>query len=329
FANRRWPDVGVNPPCVDARPCVFPTAGERASAARAVPTFVLTTASEVIGMNWKLLDPTYQLTNREHTFINGALALLRDNADLVRWSVRLSGRLSSLAFATGIAPPDLPVTSDRTPDPYPVGYSFDDVDGLADAVVDAFDGAALESTYVYVLHSFHEDPVVGEILVEPPFGPGDHASEYTGEERGPMRSATGGATDALRSVENGGIGPVIPLRHPTWIDRIDQMHEALHPSDGALEDPASALCAITELATVMIHEQVHVYTAETGRFRGYDRDGYSTDAASDSWSCWAPQKMAANTFRWAIRQRYECSRWPSTACPRRGDAKFLSSDWIT
>lgn len=122
-----------------------------------------------------------------------------------------------------------------------------------------------------------------------------------------MRSATGGATDVLTTVENGGVGPVIPLRHPTWIDRIDQMHEALHPSDGALADPASALCAITELATVMIHEQIHVYASRTGRFHGVDIDNHPADAASDSWSCWAIQKMAPNTFRWAIHQRYSCT----------------------
>lgn len=118
--------------------------------------------------------------------------------------------------------------------------------------------------------------------------------------------ATAWATDVVRDdlgtqihLEDG-VGTVLPMEIPYWCHRRN-VYEAGGPN---------ALCAVSVLAGVILHEMMHLC---------------APDQANDAFQCMAVQNMVAISFQWALAQRYECLA-ANPCCPKNVDSFFMTSE---
>ena len=115
------------------------------------------------------------------------------------------------------------------------------------------------------------------------------------------KSASSGNEDALawafsyagnRVLSDASVGVIWPTEHDDWIAR------AIAFKGGGPE----ALCAASQVASVILHELVHVCAGGSG---GRHKD-FQHDEGLYAQTCWDEPRMAATMFRWAIVKRYPC-----------------------
>ncbi len=126
-------------------------------------------------------------------------------------------------------------------------------------------------------------------------------------------TATGFATNLFPGGvgPDGRRGPVVNIRDAFWQQRIDAWLTA---------DDGEALFELLNLATVLLHEMVHMCAIDS------NPDCTPRELPAGEQCCWEEQRMIGSLFDWAMAQRYPCLQ-TALNCHAANPCLFANSAW--
>lgn len=284
--NDQWPATTCTPPCLSPRACALPSA---ASIQRAKDTFDI------------YLPPQSFLTIGDGRVFQAVLP-----QDVLPGPVRLVEPLALLLGGDVGRTHDLIYAA--------LALMLDNLD-ILEWVVCLVDEWSAQAPPQWVPGAASGEYNTGAILpCMLDAMSGAHAvyfiQSYGLDRSGAPENATGGAVwedspvdDFATAVDEAGLpnGVVIPVGNSYWRRLARRYGEGL---------PASrALCAVLVASEILLHEMLHICVS----------------GEREPSDCWQLQHMAANSWQWAMGERYSCLQ-DNPCCPRVDPFFFMNAE---